>query len=60
LPKTVIALGSAIDIFTIWALVLLTIGCAIVGNIKKGQAAIVVWGWWVVMTILKVVGAMFS
>jgi len=60
LPKTVIALGSALDIFTIWALVLLTIGCAIVGNIKKGQAAIVVWGWWVVMTILKVVGAMFS
>jgi hypothetical protein len=31
-----------------------------VGNIKKGQAAIVVWGWWVIMTILKVVGAMFS
>jgi hypothetical protein len=60
LPKTVIALGSAIDIFTIWALVLLTIGCAIVGNIKKGQAAIAIWGWWVIMTILKVVGAMFS
>ena len=60
LPKTVITLGLAIHIFTIWALVLLTIGCAIVGNIKKGQAAIVVWGWWVIMTILKVVGAMFS
>jgi hypothetical protein len=60
LPKTAIALGSAIDIFTIWALVLLTIGCAIVGNIKKGQAAAAVWGWWVIMTILKVVGAMFS
>ncbi len=60
LPKTVIALGSAIDIFTIWALVLLTIGCTIVGNIKKGQAAAAVWGWWVIMTILKVVGAMFS
>jgi len=60
LPKTVIALGSAIDVFTIWALILLTLGCAIVGNIKKGQAAMAVWGWWVVMTILKVVGAMFS
>ena len=47
-PKTLIALGTGLDIFTIWALVLLTIGCAIVGNIKKGQAAIVVWGWWVV------------
>lgn len=59
-PKTLIALGSAIDIFTIWALVLLTIGCAIVGNVKKGQAATAVWGWWVIMTLLKVVGAMFQ
>jgi len=59
-PKTLIALGTGLDIFTIWALVLMTIGCSIIGNIKKGQAAIVVWGWWVVMLILKVVGAMFS
>ncbi len=59
-PKTLIALGGGLDIFTIWALVLLTIGCAMVGNIKKGQAAIAVWGWWVVTLILKVVGAMFS
>jgi hypothetical protein len=59
-PKTLIALGTGLDIFTIWALILMTIGCAIVGNIKKGQAAIVVWGWWVIMLILKVVGAIFS
>jgi len=59
-PKTLIALGTGLDIFTIWALVIMTIGCAIVGNIKKGQAAIVVWGWWVVTLIVKVVGAMFS
>lgn len=59
-PKTLIALGTALDIFTIWALVLMTIGCAIIGNIKRGQAAIVIWGWWVVMVILKVVGAIFS
>jgi hypothetical protein len=59
-PKTLIALGTGLDIFTIWALILMTIGCAIVGNIKKGQAAIVVWGWWVIMLFLKVVGAIFS
>lgn len=59
-PKTLIALGTGIDIFTIWALIIMTIGCAIVGNIRKGQAAIVVWGWWIVTLILKVVGAMFS
>ena len=60
LPKPIIALGTAIDVFTIWALILMTIGIAIVGNIKKGQAATAVWGWWVIMTILKVVGAMFQ
>jgi hypothetical protein len=60
LPKPIIALGTAIDVFTIWSLILMTIGIAIVGNIKKGQAATVVWGWWVIMTIFKVVGAMFS
>jgi hypothetical protein len=60
LPKPLIALGTAIDVFTIWALILMTIGIAIVGNIKKGQAATAVWGWWVIMTIFKVVGAMFS
>jgi hypothetical protein len=60
-PKTRVALGTAIDIFTIWALVLLTIGCAIAGKIKKGQSATAIWGWWVVVTILfKVVPAMFS
>jgi hypothetical protein len=60
LPKPIIALGTAIDVFTIWALILMTIGIAIVGNIKKGQAATAVWGWWVIMTLLKVVGAMFQ
>jgi len=60
MPKTIIALGTALDVFTIWALILMTIGIAIVGNVKKGQAAMVVWGWWVIMTILKVVGAMFQ
>jgi hypothetical protein len=60
MPKAVIALGTALDVFTIWALILMTIGCSIVGNIRKGQAAGVVWGWWVIMTILKVVGATFQ
>ncbi len=40
-----------IDIFTIWALVLLTIGCTIIGNVKKGKAATAMWGWWVLMIV---------
>lgn len=58
--KSLIALGTAIDITTIWALILLTIGCAIVGNVKKGKAATAVFGWWVLIVILKVATASFS
>ncbi|HTV81379.1 MAG TPA: YIP1 family protein [Acidobacteriaceae bacterium] len=60
LPKWLIALGTALDATTIWALILLTIGCAIIGKVKRGQAAAAVWGWWVVIVALKVVGAMFT
>jgi hypothetical protein len=60
LPKWLIALGTALDATTIWALILLTIGCAIVGKVKRGQAATAVFGWWILIVALKVVGAMFS
>jgi len=59
-PQWLTALGTSLDITTIWALILLTIGCAIVGKVKRGQAAAAVWGWWVIIVALKVVGAMFS
>jgi hypothetical protein len=58
--KPLMALATSIDIFAIWMLVLLTIGCAIIGNIKKGQAAIAVWGWWALLTAFGVVTAMFK
>lgn len=60
ISKPIMALGTALDIFTIWALVLLTIGCAIIGNVKKGKAATAVFGWWVIIVAVKMVGAMFS
>lgn len=60
LPKWLIALGTALDATTIWALILLTIGCSIVGKVKRGQAATAVFGWWIIMVALRVVGAMFS
>jgi hypothetical protein len=59
MSKPLIALATSIDIFTIWTVVLLSIGCAIIGNVKKSQAATAVWGWWAVLTLLGVVGAMF-
>lgn len=54
LPRWLITLGTSIDIFTIWALILLTIGCSIAGRIRRGQAAAVVWGWWALITLIKV------
>ncbi|HEX3662293.1 MAG TPA: YIP1 family protein [Acidobacteriaceae bacterium] len=58
--KPLMALATSIDIFTIWALVLLTIGCAIVGRVKMSKAATAVFGWWILIVALKMVGAMFS
>lgn len=60
MSRALIALGTSIDIFTIWALVLLTIGCAMIGNIRKSQAAMAVWGWWILITLIKVGAAAIS
>jgi len=60
MPKWLIVLGTSIDLTTIWTLILLTIGCAMIGRIKRSSAAITVWGWWVIITLVKVVGASFS
>ncbi len=60
MPRWLVALGTALDATTIWSLILLTIGCSIVGKVRRGQAAAAVWGWWVIIVALKVVGAMFS
>ena len=59
-PKWLMAFGTSMDILTIWVLILLTIGCAIVGKMKTGTAAVAVWGWWIVITLVKVaVAGMF-
>jgi hypothetical protein len=56
-PQWLATLASAFDVLTIWVLILLTIGCAIVGKTKRGTAAVAVWGWWFVITLVKVVTA---
>ncbi len=58
--KPLMALATSLDIFTIWCLVLLTLGCAIVGNVKKGKAATAIFGWWILIVIFKVIAASFS
>jgi hypothetical protein len=53
-PKWLLALGTSLDVLTIWVLILLTIGCAIVAKMKKSTAAVAVWGWWILITLVKV------
>jgi hypothetical protein len=59
-PKWLMALGTSIDVFTIWTVVLLVIGCAIVAKVKRGSAAVAVVGWWLLITIISVGVAAFQ
>lgn len=56
-PRWLVALLSAVDIFAIWSACLLTIGVSIVAGIRRSSAAIVVFGWWILVSLLKVAGA---
>jgi hypothetical protein len=60
MPKWLIALGTSLDVFTIWLLVLLTIGCSIIGKISRGKAAGAVVGWWVIAVLFGMVAAGFG
>lgn len=52
---------SAIDAFNIWILVLTGIGYACVTRVKRGTCMAVVFGWWVVVTLVGAgVGALFA
>ncbi len=55
--KGLITLASSIDIFTIWTVVLLIIGCAIVANVKRSSAAVAVIGWWAIIVLASVASA---
>lgn len=48
------SLLASVDIFSIWSLVLLTIGLAVVAKVPRGKAAAVVVGLWVVYILIKV------
>ena len=60
LPKTLMPVLSALDLFAIWTAALLTIGVSTVAGIKRGAAAAVVVGWWIIIILLQTIGAAFS
>ena len=47
-------LATAIDFTTIWSMVLLGIGIAIVAGVKRSSGYIAVFGWWALLTIVSV------
>ena len=44
-------IGSQLDIFLLWTLVLTAIGFATTGKVKTGTSFVIVFGWWVVITL---------
>ena len=56
-PDTALWLNSLLswfDIFSIWSIILLIIGCAIVAKISKGAAAAAIVGWTVILMLAGV------
>ena len=51
--KGLLTLATSFDIMTIWVILLLVIGCAILGNIKRSSAAIAVIGWWTLIVLAR-------
>ncbi len=52
---------TSIDIFTIWTLILTGIGYSCITKVKRGTCMGVVFGWWVVMSLIGAgIGALFA
>lgn len=54
MPKWLISLGTSLDIFMIWSLILAGIGLAIVGRVKRSSGLIAVFGWWALIVLISV------
>jgi hypothetical protein len=48
----VYSLASALDIFMIWTLVLTAIGFTCVSKVKRGTSFVIVFGWWLIITLV--------
>lgn len=48
---------SSVDLFTIWAVVLLVLGCATIARVKRSSAAFIVVGWWILIILGSTVAA---
>jgi hypothetical protein len=51
-PNWLKTFGSFFDIFSIWSIILLIIGTSIIARKTKGQAAMIILGWWAVCILI--------
>ena len=52
--KALYSIASSIDVITIWTLVLLGMGTAIVAGVKRTSGYIAVFGWWALFVLIGV------
>jgi hypothetical protein len=52
--KAVYSLASSLDIVTIWSLILMGMGIAIVAGVKRSSGYIAVFGWWAIIVLIGV------
>lgn len=53
-------LFSSVDVFTIWAAILVIVGCATIARVKRSRAAFIVVGWWIFTILAATVTAAFQ
>jgi hypothetical protein len=58
--KALYALATSLDVITIWTLVLLGMGIAIVAGVKRTSGYIAVFGWWALIVLIGVAVAAVS
>ena len=59
-PHWLVTLLSSVDVIAIWSALLLTLGISIVAGIKRGAAAMVVFGWWGIYVLMQTALAVFT
>lgn len=59
-PRWLVTMLSSVDLLAIWAALLLTLGVSTVAGIKRGSAAVVVFGWWGLYVLVQTGIAAFT
>jgi hypothetical protein len=58
--KALYSLATSLDVITIWTLVLLSIGTAIVAGKKRSAGYIAVFGWWAIFVLVSVIAGVIT